>query len=155
MATAEPYESEYLGRTDEGLIAEDAVPDALQAMLRFVADEYLPELAAHVQYANRWLDDRPDLEAGTNGLENPASRGIGLTEFTWRGVTIRTGVMPYRFWLMQRLQDAVAELGDDDQGLVRHTFAAVGLERLLDLRTSRRVERVDHLEVWGPVVGGG
>jgi glutathione S-transferase len=165
MTTSDPYESEYLRAPgDDGLILDDGVPDTLRDMLGFVADEYLPEITAHVEYANDWLAGRPDLEAGTNGLENPASRGLrggrglagsddGRAEFGWRGMTIRTGVMPYRFWLMQRLHDAVADLGDDDRATVRDTFGAAGLGGLLDLRTSRRVERVDHLEVWGPVVG--
>ena len=164
MTTSEPYESEYRRATDDdGLIPDDGVPDTLRAMLRFVADEYLPEITAHVDYANRWLDERPDLVEGTNGLENPADRGLrggrglagsedGRAEFPWRGSTLRTGVMPYRFWLMQRLHDAVADMDDTGREAVRSTFDAAGLESLLDLRARRRVERLDHLEVWGPVV---
>jgi glutathione S-transferase len=167
MTTSEPYESEYRRATDDdGLIPDDGVPDTLRAMLRFVADEYLPEITAHVGFANRWLDERPDLVAGTNGLENPADRGLrggrglagsedGRAEFPWRGTTLRTGVMPYRFWLMQRLHDAVADLDDTGREAVRSTFDAAGLAPLLDLRTRRRVERADHLEVWGPVVDDG
>lgn len=160
MSTSEPAHAEYgididIGPGDGGLIPDDAVPETLAAMLRFVADDYLPELCAHVDFANQWLDEHPDIEAGTNGLDNPASRGIGSVEFAWRGITIRTGVMPYRFWLMQRLHDAVAALEPDQQTTVRDTFRAVGLEPLLDLRTARRVERSGHLEVWGPVVVDG
>ena len=151
MTTSEPYESEYRRATnDDGLIPDDGVPDTLRAMLRFVADEYLPEITAHVGFANRWLDERPDLVAGTNGLENPADRGLrggrglagsedGRAEFPWRGTTLRTGVMPYRFWLMQRLHDAVADLDDTGREAVRSTFDAAGLAPLLDLRTRRRV----------------
>jgi glutathione S-transferase len=39
--------------------------------------------------------------------------------------------------------------------LVREeALRALGLEPILDLRTLRRVERVDHLEVWGPQIDG-
>ncbi len=117
--------------------------------------EYLPEISAHVGFANHWLDERPDIEDGTNGLDEPASRGIGSVEFPWRGITIRTEVTPYRFWLMQRLHDAVAECGPDEQSRVRDLFRSVELEPLLDLRTARRVGRNGHLEVWGPVVVDG
>ncbi len=34
----------------------------------------------------------------------------------------------------------------------RQIFRDTGVEALLDLRTIRRVERANHLEVWGPVV---
>jgi hypothetical protein len=151
MSTSEPYESEYVRSPhDVGeLFADDTVPETLAAMMRFVADEYLDEITAHVEYANQWLADRPDLETGTNGLPNPASRGIGLVEFTWRGVPVRTGVMPYRFWLLQRIHDAVAGFDAAGQAAVRSTFRETGLEALLDLHTTRRVERINHLEVWG------
>ncbi|MGI9597187.1 MAG: hypothetical protein ACR2QK_13575, partial [Acidimicrobiales bacterium] len=125
-----------------------------------VAEEYLPEIQAHVEVANHWLAENPDIAAGTNGLDDPASRGLnggrglvgnGAATFEWRGRQLTTGVMPYRFWLMQRLHDDLASVGGDQQRRVREVFAATNLEQLLDLRTLRPVERHDHLEVWGPL----
>jgi hypothetical protein len=60
--------------------------------------------------------------------------------------------MPYRFWLLQRLQDAVAASDAASQAAIRTAFAKAGLESILDLRTIRRVERANHLEVWGPLL---
>ena len=72
MNTTEPHRSEYqLDHGDEALIADDAVPDTLAAMLAFVADEYLPEITAHVAFANEWLADRPDLEVGHQRHRQP------------------------------------------------------------------------------------
>lgn len=154
MSTSEPNIPEYHRPLDEPaeLFADDSVPDTLVAMLRYVAEEYLAEITAHVAFANDWLAERPELEAGTNGLKRPGDRGIGAVEFTWRGIDITTGVMPYRFWLLQRLHDAVASTDAAGQRSVRATFAEAGLDPLLDLRTDRRVERIDNLEVWGPTV---
>ncbi|MEO9599814.1 hypothetical protein [Parasphingorhabdus sp.] len=56
--------------------------------------------------------------------------------------------MPYRFFLLQRLTDWVEGLGEADQRSVRALFAETDLEAILDLKTSRRVERKNHLEVW-------
>ncbi|HAY68357.1 MAG TPA: hypothetical protein DCY82_08745 [Acidimicrobiaceae bacterium] len=67
------------------------------------------------------------------------------------GIELTTSVMPYRFWLMQRLHDDLAAASPDDAARVRSVFADTGLEALLDLRTLRRVERAGHLEVWGPL----
>jgi hypothetical protein len=58
--------------------------------------------------------------------------------------------MPYRFWLLQRLHDDLGSASASDQTRAREVFAMAGLEPLVDLRTIRRVERVNHLEVWGP-----
>jgi len=158
MTTCEPYLHEYDGHNGS-LIDDNNVPETLVALMRFVAEEYLPEISAHVRVANEWLADNPQIEAGTNGLENPGARGLkggrgltgrGAATFEWRGQQLTTGVMPYRFWLMQRLHDDLASASSDEQSRVRDVFAAGELEPLLDLRTLRRVERTGHLEVWGP-----
>ncbi len=135
----------------DGLISAEGVPDTLKDLMRYVADEYLSEITAHVAYANEWLADRPDLVPGTNGLEDPAQRGIGMAEFDWRGLKIKTAVMPYRFYLLQRLTDCFANANDAEQKAMRSLFAETGLEPILTLQTTRRVERVNHLEVWGDV----
>ncbi|MEO0501044.1 MAG: glutathione S-transferase N-terminal domain-containing protein [Pseudomonadota bacterium] len=120
------------------------VPETLKALMRFIADDYLPELGAHVAFANDWLAKHPDIEPGTNGQDDPTARGIGMATFDWRGTQLTTAVMPYRFWLLQKLQAAA---GDDAD--VRALFAETGLEAMLDLKTARPVERKNHLEVWG------
>ncbi len=163
MTTSEPYRHEYVadgGSDDDDLIADDSLPATLVAMLSYVSEEYLPEIAAHVDVANEWLDSNPDIEPGTNGLDDPATRGLtggrglvagGSATFPWRGIELTTSVMPYRFWLMQRLHDDLAGASMDESSRVRTVFADAGLEPLLDLRTLRRVERTGHLEVWGPL----
>ncbi len=175
MTTSEPYQHEYTpgdggagggdggagGRDDDdGLIDGDVLPATLMAMLRYVSEEYLPEIAAHVDVANEWLAEHPDIEPGTNGLDDPATRGLtggrglvagGSATFPWRGIELTTSVMPYRFWLMQRLHDDLVVASPGDAANVREVFSDAGLEPLLDLRTLRRVERSGHLEVWGPL----
>lgn len=126
----------------EALIDDDGVPETLKALMRFVAEDFLPELTAHVAFANSWLADRPDLVAGTNGLDNPGARGIGMAGFDWQGHALSTAVLPYRFWMLDRLQTAI---GDTAGPL----FEEAGLGPLLALRTDRPVERQGNLEVWG------
>jgi len=161
MTTSELYQHEYGEGVDGTLIDDAALPDTLLAMMRYVGEEYLGELAAHVDVANEWLAERPDLVAGTNGLENPADRGLsggrglegkGSATFDWRGIELTTSVMPYRFWLMQHLHDDLALADQAAQQRVRQVFRDGGVESILDLRTLRRVERNGHLEAWGPLV---
>ena len=140
--------------TREGLFADDALPESLLALLRFVAEDYLPELQAHVATTNQWLAERPQIVAGHNGQENPGARAIGMAVFAWRGAQIRSMVMPYRLYLLQRLQDACAAMDATDRARVRDVFTDAGLAPVLDLTTLRRVERQRHLEVWGPAPAG-
>lgn len=157
MTTGEPYLHEYAD--DIEMVDPAALPDTLRAMMRFVGEEYVPEVVAHVEKANEWLAAHPDIEPGTNGLDDPAARGLaggrglagqGAATFHWRGIELTTGILPYRFWLMQRLHDDLARATPAEQEHVRDVFRSTGVEAVLDLRTLRRVERTGHLETWGP-----
>ena len=130
------------GYPGEALIADDGVPESLAALLRFIADDFLGEMSAHTAFANAWLAARPELAPGTNGLEDPGARAIGKAGFVWHGHAIETLVMPYRFWLLDRLQAALTPEGT---ALLSET----GLGALATLRTDRPVERHGNLEVWG------
>ncbi len=148
MNVPEQRAGDYLD-CDEAVFADDDVPDTLKALMAYIAEEYLPEIDAHVAFANDWLAARPDLAAGTNGLDKPGERTIGMAAVPWRGTTIETGVMPYRFYLLQRLQDHFDACDDHGRARITAVFRETGLERMLHIRTKRPVERRDHLEVWG------
>lgn len=143
------------GTLSEELFSAGAIPDTLKNLMRFIAAEYLPEITAHVAFANQWLDERPELEAGTNGLKDPGRRFIGKAEFNWRGITLNTAVMPYRFYLLQRIQDSFESANAADKQAITALFKETGLASILSIKTDRRVERLNHLEVWGPEFNAG
>jgi len=140
----------HAGPADGRLFDDDALPGTLVELLRFAAQDYLPEIEAHVAFANRWLREHPDLRTGTNGLAKPGERAIGRATFAWRGGELTVVVMPYRLYLLQRVQDAIASAPAADRGRLDALLADAGLASLASLTTIRRVERRDHLEVWGP-----
>jgi len=147
MNRADQDAGEY-GRPPETLFDSDHVPDTLKALLRFVAEDYLPEVEAHVAFANGWLGERSDLVPGTSGLERVQDRAIGETQFLWRGHMVKVAVMPYRLFLLQKVQDAADRADPAARAAIDALLAETGLSALLDLRTTRRVERANHLEVW-------
>ena len=148
MNAREQGAGEFVDR-HEDLFAGDALPDTLKELLRFVAEEYLCEIEAHVAFADEWLSQRPDIPVGSHGLEKPGVRAIGMATFFWRGLSISTLVMPYRLYLLQRVQDAFESLDQVQRLRVTAALTEVGLESMLTLKARRRVERSHHLEVWG------
>jgi glutathione S-transferase len=148
MNRADHDAGEYLD-FDPGLFADDGIPETLVDLLRFVAEDYLPEVRAYVAFANAWLAERPDLEAGTNGLRHPGERVMGRAAFQWRGVPVEVAVMPYRIYLLQKIQDAVAGMNAQGRAAAEALLDQTGLSELLTLTTTRRVERKGHVEVWG------
>lgn len=142
-------ESEYLDHPD-ALFSPQALPESLLALLRYVAREYLPEITAHVDFTNTWLEAQGQDITGSNGLKRPHERVLGMTAFPWRGRQLHIAIMPYRLYLLQHIQDAAARAGPEERARIEGILAATGLSPLLTLKTHRRVERVNSLEVWGP-----
>lgn len=137
---------EFLGR-DESLLAQDAIPDTLKVLLRRVAADYLPEVEAMIAMSNDWLAEHRPAKNEMVGGES-LGRGIGMCQFAWRGVDINAVVMPYRIFMLQRIQDAYDKLGAADQKQVDTLLAETGLGAMLTARCDRRVERQNHREVW-------
>jgi glutathione S-transferase len=137
---------EFIGR-DESLLGDDAVPDTLKTLLRRVASDYLPEIESMIAMSNDWLAENqpaPDAVVGGESL----GRGIGMCQFEWRGETLSVVVMPYRIFMLQRIQDTYDRLDDAGRADVDVLLAETGLSRLISTRCHRRVERKNHREVW-------
>ena len=98
-------------------------------------------------FTNDWLAEnnpQPNEVVGGESL----GRGIGMCEFNWRGLNINAVVMPYRIFMLQRIQDAYDALGAPACEAVDALFAETGLSALLATRCTRRVERENHREIW-------
>ena len=138
---------EFITHT-ESLLADDGVPDTLETLLKRVAADYLPEIQAMVAFTNDWLGEN-EVAAGDIVGGAPHNRGIGFCEFAWRGVSVKAAVMPYRIFMLQRIQDAYDGLDDAGRASVDELLARTGLAEILTTRCARRVERRNHCEVWG------
>lgn len=137
------------GNLPAELFAGDTVPETLKRLLRFIAEDYLPEVEAFVAFTNAWLAERPDLPVGASGMPRSQDRVIGQVDFVWRGHLIRANVLPYRLYLLQKVQAVHDAATDDEQALMQALLEETGLSPQLSLRTSRPIERREHLEVWG------
>lgn len=147
MNSAEQGAGEYANSSTD-LFNDDSVPPSLQALLQFIAQDYLPEIEAHIAFTQAWLDAHSDLHTGTNGLPKPGARAIGMAAFAWRGQQISSAVLPYRQYLLQRLQDFFDACKVTDQEVIRQCLQQSNLQNLLHLRPTRRIQRDNFLEVW-------
>lgn len=152
MNASDADTGEYLGRAPAWIDLESS-SQTLEDLLKFVAEDYLPELAAQVDFANGWLAKRPEIAAGSNGCAKPGERAIGITQVQWRGNNMDVLVMPYRIFMLQRVQDAAKRLNGEQDHQLRDLFSRTGLSDVLDLSCRRRVMRQGHFEVWGPDLG--
>lgn len=143
--------AEY-GEANGAIATDDAVPETMKALMKYIARDYLGEVEAFVGFIDQWLKGQGALKDGDIVGGNPATRVIGLTKFNWRGHEMNVGVFPFRLYMLQRLQDAVGAMSAGDRARVTGLFEEVGLSRLLTLKAARRVERRNNAEVWGAAI---
>ena len=142
MNRPEPDIGEFENK-DEAYLPDDQIPDTLIAVLKFLAEDFVPETKAAADHINGWIDAQDELAPGT-----VAERSAGQADFDLRGVTISAMAQPYRFYLLKRVQDEFAALNDAAKADVEALLAACDLSDVLGFRLSRDIGRTDNLEVW-------
>jgi glutathione S-transferase len=127
-------------------VEDDEVPDSLIAVLRVLAEDFVPETLAAEDVINGWLAEN-NPEAGAPAVGRLA-QGPGIASFVLRGETIEALAQPHRFYLLQRVQDDYAGLSKTDKVGVDAVLGQSAMGAILEATLSQRIERVDNLEVW-------
>ena len=126
----------------EDFLADDEVPGTLVSVLRILAEDFVPETWAAADTINAWLEENQP-ETGS-----PAERMLGMGSFELRGQTISAVAQPYRFYLLQRVQDAYVAMDETAQSAVSKLLADCGMTDVLNISLSRRLSSEGNLEVW-------
>jgi glutathione S-transferase len=126
----------------EGYLADDEIPASLIAVLKILAEDLVPETRAAAEFINSWLADNQP-EAGT-----PAERMLGMAQFIVRGAEMTAVAQSYRFYMLQQVQAAYAELDSVAQEEVDAMLRSCDLAELLTISLDRQIGRADNLEIW-------
>ena len=127
-------------------VKDDEVPESLMAVLRVLAEDFVPETLAAAEAINGWMaENKPEKGAPAVGR---LAQAPGTASFVLRGETIEALAQPHRFYLLQRVQDDYASLSATEKVGVDAVLAESGMAAILDASLSRRIERADNLEVW-------
>lgn len=141
MNRADQDAPEYFDAAED-FLPGDAVPASLVAVLRILAEDFVPETLAAADAINRWLDEHQPQPG------QAAERMLGTCQFTVRGQTVTAVAQPYRFYLLQRVQALYAALPPAAAGQVDDLLFDCGMTDILAANLSRGVARADNLEVW-------
>ena len=124
-------------------LPDDDIPATLISLLKHIAIDFVPETQAAAESINQWLAGQAELPAGTT-----AQRVVGHATFEVQGTTITAWAQPYRFFLLQRVQDEFVQLDDVSQEAVRAMLTACDMAEILETKLSRKIGRQNNLEVW-------
>ena len=142
MNRPEPDIGEF-GNHQEGYLPGDEIPASLTALMKQIAVDFVPETIAAAICINEWLSQQEDLAPGST-----AERGVGFGSFELSGSTINALAQPYRFYLLQRVQDEFEALNSDEQTDVTSMLTDAGMQQMLTTKLDRRIGRQNNLEVW-------
>ena len=123
-------------------LADDEVPASLLAVLKILAEDFVPETRAAAAAINEWLAENTP-EPGAS-----AERMLGSGQFDVRDQTLSAVAQPYRFYLLQRVQELYDGLDAEDKAAVDEMLASCSFSEVLTVRLDRQLGRADNLEVW-------
>lgn len=141
MNRADQDAPEYFDAGDDYLDG-DEVPDTLLAVLRVLAEDLVPETQAAATTINDWLAENQPKPGVA------AERFLGESQFTVRGTSLKSVAQPYRFFMLQRVQEVYDGLGASDKIAVDEMLQSCGLMELITTRLTRHVGQKDNLEIW-------
>ena len=147
MNAQDPDMPEY-GEHKATYLPHDQVPQTLVPLFRHMAEELFPELTDKIDMLRDFVA-HSDPREGAPVTDKPHQRIIGTVQTAFRGVPFETGVQPYMLYLWQRVTDAYHALTPDGRRIVHCWCSDVGLLPLLTTDRPIRVERAQHIEVWG------
>ena len=130
----------------DGWLADDAVPESLQAVVMEMGREMGPELADKLAYLEAHYERTAPAD-GEPVSAKPHQRTIGLTPSRYRGVPDEVGVQPYLLYVVQRTEAALSLLQGADRGWADDLLQRAGLSAIGSPRQAR-VDRRNHIEVW-------
>lgn len=145
MNRADQDAPEFFG-AGTGFLADDEIPDTLLAVLRIIAEDFVPETAAAAGLINVWLAAEEPASGAPVALR--LGEAIGQAEFSVRGLLIKALAQPYRFYLLQRVQEIYSGLEAVAQAQVDEMLAACSMQDILTIKLDRQLGRADNLEVW-------
>ena len=121
----------------------DNIPSSLERVLKQIAIDFVPESQAACKAINLWLEQQSSLPSGTI-----VERGVGMCTFEVNGQMINALAQPYRFYLLERFQQAYQTLNENDQSVIDLVLAKSHMTALLDLSLDRKIGRENNREVW-------
>ena len=145
MNSPEQDAAEFFEAGDD-FLSEDLIPDTLVDVLRVLAKDFVPETLAASAVINDWLANN-NPAAGTSASRY-LGQGDSKAEFIVGDQSLIAGAQPYRFYLLQRVQDYFATLSSDEQANVLCLLERCGLETVLEIKLGRRLGHQDNLDVW-------
>lgn len=123
--------------------ADDEIPETLVSVLHHMATDFVPETLAAAEAINRWLGANSPT-AGT-----PMPRAVSeLAEFEAADLKVKAIAQPYRFFLLNRVQEAAAALGDPERERVDDLLARCHMTDVLTAKLDREIGWADNREVW-------
>ena len=124
-------------------LPNDALPDTLIAILRYLLAENEAEIVAMVGSFNAWCDAHADLKSGSPLRTAPetlsAHPKLGIFTFENRDTTFHMQTLASVIYSYQRALDAIDGLDDAGRTIVEQTLSETGGTYLLEHRPNHRI----------------
>ena len=109
-----------------GYLAEDAIPETLEAVLKLVFRDWTPGLAADIAAFNAWAAEHQSGDTVSQDGERRVHPTLGAVSYPFHGVTMTRGSAPHAVWMFGAAQAKAQALGGADAARFEALLARTG-----------------------------
>ncbi len=142
-----PLPDTYDIKGPSGFYEDGQLPDSLVDVLKVIGAEYGPELTDRLDFLAGHIEQTAP-KPGDPVSERPSQRMVGMTPVRYGDARPTVAVQPYLLYCINRVRDAFAKMGQDDQAWASQFLSQFGLNAAIDHPLPMTVGRANHIEVW-------
>ena len=125
----------------------DCVPQTLEALLGFMAEEIFPELDDKLTFIEQWTTEHRPVD-GQLVNAKAHQRYIGIVQTKLHGVAIDCAVAPYMLYVLKRIDQVLSSLTVEAELHAANWLSSLGLTYGFNKKCGYSVRREKHREVW-------
>lgn len=134
----------------ETWLADDAIPETLEPVLRLIFQDWGPELAANAAFYNAWVAAHPELPAGhlvAHDGERTVHPTLGRIEYTLRSCMVRRASAPHALWHFSKATACAGAIEGDAAVRFAALVARNAGEQTMAIKLTRPLRRQDYVLV--------
>ncbi len=128
-------------------MADDAIPETLEAVLKLVFRDWTPGLAADIAIFNAWAKDHQSGDVVSEDGERRVHPSLGQVSYPFHGVDMKRGSAPHAVWMFAAAQAQAKAMSAEASARFNALLERTGGRQMFSLTIDKAMARANNVLV--------
>ena len=128
-------------------MADDAIPETLEAVLKLVFRDWTPGLAADIAIFNAWAKDHQSGDVVSEDGERRVHPSLGQVSYPFHGVDMKRGSAPHAVWMFAAAQAQAKAMSAEASARFNAILERTGGRQMFSLTIDKAMARANNVLV--------